>query len=118
MMLPMLGSGLLLGLVPLWRRRRAATALPEFNAPEASNPTNLRVALGFGIIYALILVASAWLSDRAGSDGLYALAVTLVDKRGMVRLFRTPMENETAASRLARSAPHAGDLCRNTRPGH
>ena len=33
------------------------------------------MALGFGAIYALVLVGSAWLSDRAGSQGLYAVAV-------------------------------------------
>jgi len=74
-MLPMLGSGLLLGCVPLGCRLRAAATPPGFNAPEVSNPTNLHVALGFGIIYAIILVGSAWLSDRAGSEGLYVLAL-------------------------------------------
>jgi len=39
------------------------------------------VALGFGAIYAIVLVGSAWLSERAGSQGLYAVAVVsgLVD---------------------------------------
>jgi uncharacterized membrane protein (DUF4010 family) len=35
----------------------------------------LRVALGFGALYAVVLAGSAWLSERAGSEGLYTLAV-------------------------------------------
>jgi uncharacterized membrane protein (DUF4010 family) len=73
-LLPMVGSAFAFGLVPAVRRLRAAMR-PDFAAPALSNPTDLRVALGFGAIYALVLVGSAWLSDRAGSQGLYAVAV-------------------------------------------
>ena len=73
-LLPMVGSALVFGLVPAVMRLRAAMR-PDFAAPALSNPTDLRVALGFGAIYALVLVGSAWLSDRAGSQGLYAVAV-------------------------------------------
>jgi uncharacterized membrane protein (DUF4010 family) len=54
---------------------------PELKVLDVSNPTQLRVALGFGAIYAIVLVGSAWLSERAGSQGLYAVAVVsgLVD---------------------------------------
>ena len=39
------------------------------------NPTELRTALGFGLVYALVLLASAWLSDWLGTRGLYAVAL-------------------------------------------
>ena len=79
--LPVLGCGLVLGAVPLFNRLRTAMTAPELKVLEVSNPTQLRVALGFGAIYAIVLVGSAWLSERAGSQGLYAVAVVsgLVD---------------------------------------
>ena len=43
--------------------------------PEISNPTEIRTALGFGLLYAVVLFCAAWLSDHAGSRGLYALAL-------------------------------------------
>lgn len=74
---PVLGSGLLLGvLAVLWARqqqhRESNEALPM---PEISNPTEIKTALTFGALYALILVLSAWLKDIAGSQGLYLLAL-------------------------------------------
>lgn len=80
-MLPILASGFVLGAVPLALRLRAAMHLPALEVPELSNPTQLRVALGFGAIYAIVLLGSAWLSERAGSEGLYAMAAVsgLVD---------------------------------------
>jgi uncharacterized membrane protein (DUF4010 family) len=80
-MLPVLACGLVLGAVPLFNRLRTAMTAPELKILDVSNPTQLRVALGFGVIYAIVLVGSAWLSERAGSQGLYAVAVVsgLVD---------------------------------------
>ncbi len=43
--------------------------------PETSNPTELRTALGFGALYAVVLFCAAWLSDYAGTRGLYVLAI-------------------------------------------
>lgn len=43
--------------------------------PTPSNPAELKTALGFGALYALVLLAAAWLSDFAGSRGLYVLAL-------------------------------------------
>ncbi|HWR76542.1 MAG TPA: MgtC/SapB family protein [Thiobacillus sp.] len=40
-----------------------------------SNPTELRTALGFGLLYAVVLLAAAWLSDWLGTRGLYAVAL-------------------------------------------
>lgn len=71
-----LGSGLLLGLLAalwVWRQNRDGNeALPM---PEINNPTEIKTALTFGALYALILVLSAWLKDIAGSQGLYLLAL-------------------------------------------
>ncbi len=43
--------------------------------PEINNPTEIKTALTFGTLYALILVLSAWLKDIAGNQGLYLLAL-------------------------------------------
>ncbi len=70
-----LGCGIALGLgVTLWgwRQLNANSALPM---PHVSNPTEMRTALTFGALYALVLVLSAWLQDVAGNRGLYLLAV-------------------------------------------
>jgi uncharacterized membrane protein (DUF4010 family) len=73
-LLPVLAIGLVFGVVPLLRLRAGANE-PEPGALELENPTNLRVALGFGALYGLILLGAAWLSDIAGDRGLYALAI-------------------------------------------
>ena len=73
--LPVLACGLALGLAALAPRLRGVIAAPALKVPDLSNPTQLRVALGFGVLYAVVLAGSAWLSERAGSEGLYTLAV-------------------------------------------
>jgi uncharacterized membrane protein (DUF4010 family) len=40
-----------------------------------SNPTELRTALGFGLMYGVVLLAAAWLSDWLGTRGLYGVAL-------------------------------------------
>jgi uncharacterized membrane protein (DUF4010 family) len=74
-LLPVLGSGLLPGLASLaylgWRTR-GSRAGP---VPDIKNPTELRTALAFGILYAIVLLLAAWFSDAAGSKGLYAVAL-------------------------------------------
>ena len=79
-LLPVLGSGLLFGLgfTLLQLRRQHQEKLPM---PDMTNPAELRTALGFGLLYAGVLLASAWLSHIAGDKGLYAvsLASGLVD---------------------------------------
>lgn len=70
----MLGLAALFG-VPLlyWRwRHLQSQELPELSL---SNPTEIRAALGFGALYAGVLFAAAWLSDWAGSQGVYAVAL-------------------------------------------
>lgn len=73
--LPVLAGGLLLGgsvTYLLWRNINRDGDLPM---PKVTNPTEIKVSLSFGLLYAIVLVCAAWLSDYAGSGGLYALAL-------------------------------------------
>ena len=63
--------GLVITLVG-WRNLSGAGDLP---LPEVSNPTELRTALSFGLLYGVVLLASAWLQDKAGSGGLFIVAL-------------------------------------------
>lgn len=70
-----LGCGLFSGLLVTgwgWQRLNGRSELP---LPEVKNPTELRTALVFALIYPLILLGSAWLNDVAGSKGLYLVAL-------------------------------------------
>ncbi len=72
---PVMGLGLLFGLVATlfnWKRLKNAGELPM---PETANPTEIHAALTFGLLYVVVLLCSAWLSDVAGSSGLYVVAM-------------------------------------------
>ncbi len=74
-LLPVLGGGLLLGLAGLaygnaWRVPDGVSPTPDIK-----NPTEIRTALTFAAAYAVVLLLSAWLSDIAGTAGLYAVAL-------------------------------------------
>jgi uncharacterized membrane protein (DUF4010 family) len=56
-------------------RLRSVGAESGDGSDDYRNPTNLAAALAFGALYALILVVSAWLSDKVGAQGVYGLAV-------------------------------------------
>jgi uncharacterized membrane protein (DUF4010 family) len=43
--------------------------------PESANPAEMGTALRFGAVYAIVLLAAAWLADVAGHRGLYAAAL-------------------------------------------
>ncbi|MDP2795188.1 MAG: MgtC/SapB family protein [Sulfurisoma sp.] len=55
-----------------WRRLGAQADLPM---PEVKNPTEIRTALSFALLYAVVLFLSAWLQDVAGNRGLYLVAL-------------------------------------------
>lgn len=78
LMLPMamvLGCALVLGLaVTLWYWR-GLRSNEEMPLPEIRNPTEVKAAVSFGLLYGGILFLSAWLQDIAGSRGLFALAL-------------------------------------------
>jgi uncharacterized membrane protein (DUF4010 family) len=67
---------LLLAAVPVLARWSAAAG-PADGAKESDyrNPAGLLTALAFGAGYALILLLSAWLSEKLGTRGMYGLAV-------------------------------------------
>lgn len=71
------GPALLLGSAAafLTWRHGAADGGGTVPMPKISNPTEIRVAISFGALYALVLLLSAWLQDIAGSRGLYAVAL-------------------------------------------
>ncbi len=74
-LLPILGAGLLAGLIALafgktWPAQDGASPMPDLK-----NPTELRTALTFAAIYAVVLLTTAWLTDIAGTAGLYAVAL-------------------------------------------
>jgi len=106
--LPVLAGGLVVGgivTVWLWRNISRAGELPM---PEVTNPTEIKVSLTFGAMYAVVLVAAAWLSSRVGSEGLYGLALVsgLTDVDAIVlsslRLFELgKIDAEQAVSSIA-----------------
>jgi uncharacterized membrane protein (DUF4010 family) len=72
-LLPVLGLGLLAGAawsLRGWLRLKHA----ETPLPEIENPAELRHALLFGAIYAVVLVATAAFHDQAGTAGVYTVA--------------------------------------------
>lgn len=65
---------LVLGLAAVvwyWRRLNNGS---DLILPETKNPAELRTAVEFGLLYALVLLCAAWLSSEIGNKGLYALA--------------------------------------------
>jgi uncharacterized membrane protein (DUF4010 family) len=74
-LLPVMGVGLAAGLAGTfigWRKLQTSNELP---LPETANPMELHAALGFGLLYSVVLLCAAWLSDIAGSKGFYAVAM-------------------------------------------
>lgn len=74
-LLPVIGFGLVFGLVTIlanWHKLHTSSSLPM---PKISNPAKISTALSFGLLYAIVLFFSAWLSDTAGNGGLYVVAI-------------------------------------------
>lgn len=59
--------------IGLWLAPRARRETDQ-PLPVLSNPTSLRVALGFGLAFGAISLLSAWASARLGERALYAVA--------------------------------------------
>ena len=85
-LLLVLGVGFLLGLAVTLYGWRTLAAHGELPMPAVTNPTEIKTALSFGLIYGIVLFLSAWLEDIAGSKGLYlvALASGLTDVDAIV----------------------------------
>lgn len=74
-LLPVFAGGLVAGLVAAvyaWHKTIKGT---ELYVPETTNPAELHSAIGFGLLYVVVLLGSAWMADLAGSQGLYAVAL-------------------------------------------
>jgi uncharacterized membrane protein (DUF4010 family) len=75
LLLPALAGALACGAAGTlyWWRKLSQQSVLEL--PEIRNPTEIRTALGFGLLFGVVLFCSAWLSDVAGNRGLYAVAL-------------------------------------------
>jgi uncharacterized membrane protein (DUF4010 family) len=72
---PVFGCALLAGLLAFALTRRSRVGPTELTMPDIRNPAELRAALGFALLYALVLLLSSWLVDAIGSRGAYGVAV-------------------------------------------
>ncbi|MEW5786789.1 MAG: MgtC/SapB family protein [Pseudomonadota bacterium] len=73
--LTMMGGGILAGLAVLYLFWRRLDSKPDTPLLDMENPTEIRAALGFGALYAMVLFTAAWLSDLVGSQGVYVVAL-------------------------------------------
>ena len=74
-LLPVLAGGLLSGSIVVFYNWRKMKNADDLFVPETSNPAELHTALGFGLLYVVVLLGAAWMKDIAGSQGLYAVAL-------------------------------------------
>ncbi len=75
LILPVMAGALACGAVGTFYWWLKLRRQPVLELPEIRNPTEIRTALGFGLLFGVILFCSAWLSDVAGDRGLYAVAL-------------------------------------------
>ena len=96
---------LMAALVALRARRRQAgdeDAAPAGAEAQPGNPTELKAALVFAALYAIVVVAVAWAKARLGSAGLYAVAAL----SGLVDLEAITL----SSAQLVRGGKLAADL--------
>jgi uncharacterized membrane protein (DUF4010 family) len=74
-LLPVLGAALVFGIAVTAISLRTLVGDGAPPVPESRNPAELGTALRFGAFYAVVLFVAAWLSDFAGSGGLYVTAL-------------------------------------------
>ena len=70
-----LSCGVLPGLLMAMYGWRILSNGGDLPMPEVKNPTELKTAISFGLVYALVVLASAWLQDIAGNKGVYIVAL-------------------------------------------
>lgn len=112
-LLPILLGGLLFGTAYVLFSWRGLSSGEEIPAMEFSNPAEIRTAMTFGCIYAVVLVVTAALSDYAGSSGLYvaslvsglsdvdAIALSSLRLYGLEKLGATEAVNSITIAMLA-----------------
>lgn len=75
LMLPWLLGGMLAGVVGLalllWRASTAPQDIPEI---QVKNPAELKTAFGFALLFAVVLLLSAWMHDTFQDAGGYLIA--------------------------------------------
>ncbi|MGH6623030.1 MAG: MgtC/SapB family protein [Burkholderiaceae bacterium] len=64
-------AGAVPAIVSRWKELKPAG---EVTDAGYRNPASLRTSLAFAAVYGLVLMLSAWVSDKAGQAGLYVLA--------------------------------------------
>ncbi len=70
-LLPVVGAALAAGLVAVAFLVHRAERGTQLALPPARNPAEIGMAVRFGALYAIVLLAAAWLQDLVGSHGLY-----------------------------------------------
>ena len=74
-LLPVVGAMVMVGVLAAWMMSRNGPALtPSTESTSLTNPFSLREALGFGVIYALVLVGAHTAGEYCGVRGAYAAA--------------------------------------------
>ena len=78
---PVLAIALAAGAIAIALRGRGEREPRELDLPPVANPTELRAALAFALLYGLVLLTAQWLANRWGSRGVYAVSLVsgLVD---------------------------------------
>jgi len=100
---PVLGTAIIVGAVLALAFVRRNEPQGDMPVPDTANPTELREAVGFGALFAAVLVLSAWLNDIAGSKGLYLVAVAsgLTDVDAITLSTGALLEQGSTVSRVA-----------------
>lgn len=70
----LLGLGFTAGIVAYVLSPQQRLAPDGLEPPRLENPAEMRAALAFAALYALVLLIAAWLSSALGSEGVYAIA--------------------------------------------
>lgn len=74
-LLPVLGCALGAGLIVPYLNWRKLPAQPMDVKLDVRNPAELGSALGFAVLFSLVLLVSAWVQQWIGDSGIYAVAV-------------------------------------------
>ncbi len=73
-LLPPLAIGLVCGLVVTLYNWKSLSTSKDLPLPQTSNPTELHTALGFGLLFVVVLLCSAWLNEIVGDKGMYMVS--------------------------------------------
>ncbi len=74
-LLPVLACALVPGVALVAYRLRRLLSRDEPPMPAIGNPTELRTAIVFALLYGGVLLVAAWVHDKAGAAGLYGVAL-------------------------------------------